>query len=121
MGLLIFTHIPDLASKPPFSFAVVKKVLPELDLFGFVLFVPASVMFLLALQFGGTSYPWNSGVIIGLFLGAGWMATLFAIWEWHMGDRAMFPGSILKQKVALSSAVQVSYYFPCFEVLRITN
>lgn len=94
--------------KPPFSLAVIKKVIPELDLVGFILFVPASVMFLLALQFGGTDYPWDSGVIIGLFLGAGWMISLFIIWEWHMGERAMIPGTIIKERVALASAFQVS-------------
>ncbi|GKT97743.1 MFS multidrug transporter [Colletotrichum tofieldiae] len=70
--LLILIKIPELTVKGPFTLSLVKKTIPEIDLIGFALFTPASTMFLLALQFGGNDYPWNSSVVIGLFCGAGY-------------------------------------------------
>jgi hypothetical protein len=111
LGCLILTKIPDLTTKAPFSLSLVRKVIPELDLIGFALFAPASVMLLLALQFGGNDYPWNSSVIIGLFCGSAVVAIIFGLWEYHVGDKAMIPGSIITQRLAMSSAVQVSHCF----------
>ncbi|KAK9769015.1 putative Major facilitator superfamily domain-containing protein [Seiridium cardinale] len=103
--LLIFCKTPDLTVKPPFSLSLVRETIPELDLVGFALFAPAAVMFLLALQWGGNNYPWNSSVVVGLFVGAGATAILFVLWERHMGERAMLPGSVIKQRIVWSSAV----------------
>ncbi|KAI0877510.1 major facilitator superfamily domain-containing protein [Hypoxylon argillaceum] len=102
--LLILIHIPDNAAKEPFSFALVRKILPKLDLFGFALFAPASTMFLLALQFGAdNNYAWNSSVIIGLFVGAGVTGILFVLWERRVGDIAMIPGAVVKHREVWSS------------------
>jgi hypothetical protein len=63
-------------------------------------------MFLLALQFGsGNAYAWDSATIIGLFVGGGLMAIVFIFWERRMGDRAMLPGSLIKQRIVWVSAV----------------
>jgi len=125
IAILIFlVHIPDLTVKPPFSLALLRKVLPELDLFGFSLFAPAAVMFLLAVQFGGNSHPWGSPTVIGLFCGAGVTAILFVLWEIRRGDRAMIPGSIVKQRIVwastghaaflMASVFVMSYYMPLY-------
>lgn len=103
-GFLCLIQVPDLTEKKKFSMALVREVIPELDLFGFVLLTPAAIMFLLALQFGSEeSYAWDSAVIIGLFCGAGVTAILFGLWERHMGDRAMIPGSLVKQRIVWMS------------------
>lgn len=123
--LLFLVSIPDLTVKPPFSLALVRKVLPELDLFGFALFAPAAVMFLLAIQFGGdNSHSWGSSTVIGLFCGAGVTAILFILWEIRRGDRAMIPGSIVKQRIVWTSTgfsaflmagiFTMSYYLPVY-------
>jgi hypothetical protein len=123
--LLFLVHIPDLTVKAPFSLALLRKVLPELDLFGFALFAPAAVMFLLAIQFGGDgTHPWGSSTVIGLFCGAGVTAILFILWEIRRGDRAMIPGSIAKQRVVWASTgfaaflmagmFVMSYYMPIY-------
>jgi Na+/melibiose symporter-like transporter len=86
--------------------ALVRKVLPELDLVGFSLFAPPAIMFLLALQFGsGNTFAWNSATIIGLFVGAAVLAIIFILWERHMGDRAMLPGSLIKQRRVWASCI----------------
>jgi hypothetical protein len=102
--LLAFTHIPDITVKSTFSIATIRHLLPELDLVGFILFAPAAVMFLLALQLS-SEYHWNSAVIIGLLCGAGVTAILFVLWEMRMGMRAMIPGPILRQRIVLSSVL----------------
>ncbi|ETS86472.1 hypothetical protein PFICI_00300 [Pestalotiopsis fici W106-1] len=105
---LLLIRIPDVTVKDPFGLALVRKALPDLDLVGFSLFAPASVMFLLALQFGSNNaYAWNDSVIIGLFVGAGVTAIIFGYWEWRVGDKAMIPGSLVKQRVIWTSCGQI--------------
>jgi hypothetical protein len=105
-AIFAFINIPESKKKEVFSLSLVRKVIPELDLIGFAIFFPASIMFFLALQFGsGNAYAWDSATIIGLFVGAGLMAIVFVFWERRMGDRAMLPGGLLKQRIVWVSAV----------------
>jgi hypothetical protein len=107
-------HVPDNAKKEPFSLALVRKSIPQLDLIGFAMFVPPSIMFLLALQFGsGNAYAWDSATIIGLFVGAAVGIIIFIFWERYMGDRAMLPGSIIKRRIVWTSCI----YGMCSEQL----
>ena len=65
-------------------------------------------MLLLALQFGsGSTYPWNSSQIIGLFIGAFVTFVLFGLWERHVGNElAMIPGSVAGNRIVWTSSVQ---------------
>lgn len=121
--LLVFISIPEQIPKPK-GLKTVTTVLRQLDLIGFVLFAPAAIMFLLALQYGGSTYPWNSATIIGLFCGAGVTFIIFMIWESRVGDRAMIPYSILTIRTVWASCVTYgflasllicgSYYLPIY-------
>ncbi|KAI4937717.1 hypothetical protein J4E85_000152 [Alternaria conjuncta] len=94
-AIIAFVPIPERTTKPRITLSLVRKIIPDLDLLGFALFVPPSVMLLLALQLGsGGNYAWSSPVIIGLFCGAAACATLFILWERRMGDQAMLPASV---------------------------
>lgn len=107
---LALTHVPEITAKPPFSLALLRRLVPELDLPGFALFTPAAVMFLLALQLGGhDAYAWDSAPILGLFCGAAATAALFVGWEWRVGERAMLPGRMLRQRVVLLAVVQGAF------------
>ncbi|KAF2177954.1 efflux pump protein [Zopfia rhizophila CBS 207.26] len=106
--LLLLLKVPELTAKPQFTLSLVRKMIPELDLIGFFLFAPASIMALLALHFGGNDYLWNSSVVIGLFCGAGATAILFVLWERRMGDRAMIPPSMASQRIVYTSAINGS-------------
>lgn len=77
----------------------------KLDLFGFSLFAPAAIQFLLALEWGGTKHPWGSATVIGLFCGAFGTLLVFLAWEYHMSDGAMIPLSIIRRRVVWSSCV----------------
>lgn len=103
--LLLFLKVPELTPKPQLTLSLVRKTIPELDLIGFTLFAPAAIMALLALYYGGNDYPWDSSVVIGLFVGAGVTAITFALWERRMGDRAMIPPSIVKHRIVWTSVI----------------
>jgi hypothetical protein len=104
---LAFLHCPEQIVKAPFSLALVRRVIPQLDIIGFLLFAPAAILLLLALQFGsGETYAWDSSVIIGLFVGAGVAGVLFLVWEWKAGDVAIIPFSMVKKRIVWASTIQ---------------
>lgn len=123
--IIAFVHIPDQIPKSAYSLALFRKIIPQLDLTGFTLFAPACIMFLLALQFGGDgTHAWSSATVIGLLVGAGVTVSLFAAWEARIGDKAMIPGTLLKNRISLASAAQTvcltttvlvgSYWLPIY-------
>ena len=100
-----------------------------LDPFGFLIFIGSVIMLLLALQWGGATYPWRSSIIVGLFCGFGGMLTAFVFWLRHKGDEAIVPHSLLKQRTVLCSALVAcvgmgslqlcTYYLPIwFQVIK---
>jgi len=62
-------------------------------------------MLLLALQWAGTKFPWNSAQIIGLFCGAGINAIVWLMWNYYKGDAAMIPPSMVRKRTVWSSCV----------------
>jgi MFS family permease len=88
-----------------------KELLHELDLKGFLLFAGFSLMVVLALQWGGTNYSWSSATIIGLFVGCGCALLVFAVQEYRIGDRAMFPWSIVRRTAVWSSGITMFFFF----------
>ena len=99
-------EVPDDPKKEAFSVSLFRKTIRQLDLFGFLLFVPAAVMILLALQFGSeNTFAWDSAMIIGLLVGGVIMMITFICWEWHMGEQAMIPGNVIKPHIVWTSGV----------------
>ncbi|KAI1215167.1 putative MFS multidrug transporter [Annulohypoxylon truncatum] len=99
-------HVPDQTSKPRVSFKLLREIIPDLDLVGFAIFAPAAIMFLLALQFGSSEYPWSSSTVIGLFVGAGVAFPIFLYWEYREGDKAMIPFSMIRKRIVWVSTLQ---------------
>jgi hypothetical protein len=122
-ALLVFIQVPDQIIKPE-GRSVLRTVLKKLDLIGFALFAPAAIQFLLALQYGGNKYSWNSATVIGLFCGAGGTFMVFLAWEYREGDAAMIPFSMVREKAVWSSCLVMlflmamtfcaSYYLPIY-------
>jgi predicted MFS family arabinose efflux permease len=102
---MVFINIPDHIEKPPINAARLRELLPRFDLIGFALFAPASIMLLLALQFGAGDYGWKSPAVIGCFCGAGATALIFVLWEWRAGKDAMIPLEIISRKIIWTSCV----------------
>ncbi|KAL7935658.1 major facilitator superfamily domain-containing protein [Trichoderma chlorosporum] len=89
-----------------------------LDIIGASLFIPAILMALLALQWGGSTYPWKSAKIIGLFLGFGGLCVVFVLWQFYKGEDALLPMSILLNRtVAFSSLTLAFAYGAIFSVV----
>lgn len=70
--------------------------LKGLDGVGFLQLVGAITMLLLALQWGGIRYAWNSPTIIGLFIGAILTTAVFISWQIYMQDDALIPPKLFK-------------------------
>ena len=87
MGIAIFLKNPErLENNKPLG-----ERLKELDFLGAFFLIPAVVCLLLALQWGGTQYAWNSATIIGLFCGFGSLVIIFITVQIKLGERATIP------------------------------
>ncbi|KAF4943258.1 hypothetical protein FGADI_13528 [Fusarium gaditjirri] len=77
----------------------------DLDPLGTICFLPGVVCLLLALQWGGTKYPWSSGKVIGvLALGVVLLAAFIAVQMWK-GDKATVPPRIFRQRTLVSASI----------------
>jgi hypothetical protein len=86
-----------------------KERIKEFDLYGTLVFIPAIICLLLALQWGGTTYPWNSGRIIALFVLFGVFIAIFIGIQFWKQDSATIPPSIMKKR----SMAAASWYTFC--------
>lgn len=110
--LLLFTRIPEQTPKKPFLEVLQKlSLIRDFDIIGFVFFVGASIQLLLGLEFGGSQYAWRSATVIGLLCGAIATFVVFGIWEHHMGEDAMLPGSLIRRRVVWSSSIMFAMIF----------
>lgn len=75
--------------------------LQHLDALGAVTLIAAICCLLLALQWGGTTYPWKSSKVIGLFIGFGLLAIVFGLLQWKLGENATVPLRLLRQRSVL--------------------
>ncbi|KAF7131369.1 hypothetical protein CNMCM5793_004540 [Aspergillus hiratsukae] len=122
-ALLVFTRIPEQREKGR-AVEVLPTFFKTFDILGFVLFAPAAIQLLLALQYGGNQYAWDSSTVIGLFCGAGAMFLIFLGWEQRMGKDAMIPFHVVRNRIVSYScamnmmfsgmALTVSYYLPIY-------
>ena len=89
----------------------------ELDLVGASILVPGIICLLLAVQWGGSTYPWNNSRIIGLFVGAGLLIILFIYSQIRLGDKATLPPRILKQRTVGAAGAFVFFFGAAIFVL----
>ncbi|KAJ7667073.1 putative MFS multidrug transporter [Mycena rosella] len=76
----------------------------QFDPLGTVIFVPSIVCLLLALQWGGSKYPWSDGRIIALFVVFGVLIAAFVGIQIWKQEEATVPPRILKQRSIMSGA-----------------
>lgn len=81
-----------------------------LDLIGAVIFIPAIICLLLALQWGGADYPWSNSRIIGLFVGFGLMIAIFIGVQFWQGDRGTLPPRLFKNRNVLAAMVFAMFF-----------
>ena len=82
-----------------------QKIL-EIDLLGAFFLICAIVCLLLALQWGGSVYPWRDSRVWGCLLGFGLITTVFITLQLYRGDRATIPPRLLlKQRTVAACAL----------------
>ncbi|XXH01448.1 hypothetical protein Hte_007808 [Hypoxylon texense] len=106
--VLLLLRIPEQTPKQN-AVVALRGLHHYLDLVGFVLFAPAVLQLLLALQYGGNQYPWDSSRVIGLFCGSAVTFVVWLFWNRYKGDDALLPHSMLKQRVVWSSGLYQAF------------
>ncbi|KAK3945773.1 putative HC-toxin efflux carrier [Diplogelasinospora grovesii] len=98
---------------------LMEKIL-QLDLLGTAALLPGTVCLLLALQWGGTTHPWNSWRIILLLVLAGVLLLIFVLVQVFKPDTATIPPRIFKQRsiiagfwatICIGSQMMIFVYF----------
>ena len=79
-----------------------KQQLAQLDLLGEFFQLPCIICLLLGLQWGGSTYPWNDGRIIALFVLFGVLFIAFAAVQVWKPETATLPKSILLNRTILA-------------------
>lgn len=121
--LLLFGHIPELEAKPS-PREVLRHLFDRFDLFGAALFAPPCVLLLLAVQWGGVTYPWDSSIIIGMLVGAGVSFLIWFAWNYYRKDLALIPVALMSKRhvwsgclaygLMMSSLICALYYMPLY-------
>ena len=130
IALFFFFNVPETikTDKAGIPLTLRQKV-KKLDLVGCALFIPAIVMLLLALEWGGNKFAWKSATIIGLFIGSVGDFAVFLVWEYFQGDEAMIPFSIFNNRSVVAGCIfaymnmgslgLVPYYLPeWFQIVK---
>ncbi|KAK3116566.1 MFS sugar transporter [Teratosphaeriaceae sp. CCFEE 6253] len=81
-----------------------KAKLEVFDVYGTIIFLPMIVCLLLALQWGGSKYPWHNGKIIALLVLFAVLLIIFAAIQFWKQDNATVPPRVLKQRSVASAA-----------------
>ncbi|CCF36004.1 MFS transporter [Colletotrichum higginsianum] len=93
----------------------IKQKLMEFDVLGLSIFFACMICLLLALQWGGSEYPWNSGPMIGLLVAFGVLLVCFIGVQMWKGDKAALPPRLMKMRnVAFAcfyaACIDAAYY-----------
>ncbi|BGP30880.1 hypothetical protein JCM10296v2_002639 [Rhodotorula toruloides] len=75
-----------------------KEKLKKLDYGGAVLAVAATVLLILPLNCGGTSFPWVSGPVLGCIVASFFAFAIFFVWEWKAARIPVVPPFIVKNQ-----------------------
>lgn len=86
-----------------------KQKILEIDLLGALFLICAIVCLLLALQWGGSIYPWRDSKVWGCLLGFGLLISIFIAQQFRRGDRATIPPRIFGQRTVLCACL-----YSCF-------
>ncbi|TLD14706.1 hypothetical protein PspLS_11089 [Pyricularia sp. CBS 133598] len=101
----------------------------QFDPVGTVVFMPAIISLLLALQWAGTEYKWSDVRIITLLSLFGVLMTIWLVLQWWQDERATVPPRIVKQRSVWAASLYAftggaaflssSYYIPIwFQVVQ---
>ncbi|KAL5319175.1 hypothetical protein ACEPPN_012224 [Leptodophora sp. 'Broadleaf-Isolate-01'] len=96
IGIIVFM-VSDFKHKNAEDLTIMQR-LAKFDIYGTLAFVPCVVSLLLALQWGGTKFAWNSATIIALFATSFILLIAFVGIQIWKKDNATLPPRVLKQR-----------------------
>ncbi|KAL2849594.1 major facilitator superfamily domain-containing protein [Aspergillus pseudoustus] len=102
-GCIIFL-IPAFAGSDKGQTGFMNQV-KQMDVPGTLCLLPGVVCLLLALQWGGTKYPWGNGRIIALLVLAGVLLITFTVIQYFSGDRATVPKRVFGNRNVWGAAL----------------
>ncbi|KAH7253392.1 major facilitator superfamily domain-containing protein [Fusarium solani] len=82
----------------------------QMDLVGACILVGATLCYLLALQYGGQSLPWDDKTVIGLLVGFVTIGAAFVGWESRLDERAMIVPRLFKKR-AIGMSTMFIFFF----------
>lgn len=89
-----------------------------MDLSGTFIIMAGVVCYLLALQWAGTTKTWGDPDVIGTLVGFGLLMILFLANEYYMGDRALVPRRLLRNRNIATGCFYVVFLFgPMFMLI----
>ncbi|MCJ1382751.1 hypothetical protein MMC17_005864 [Xylographa soralifera] len=119
--LLLFLRVPKHIKPTP---ATWKEILLQFDLPGFSLVLASLVCFILALQWGGQTKPWNNGSVIATLVLWIFFNIIFVVVESFQGAHAIVPLRLVKPRVTWSNVLwsfisnsvlyQALFYLPIY-------
>ena len=86
-----------------------KQKILEIDLLGAAFLICSIICLLLALQWGGTTYPWRNSKVWGCLLGFGLLIIIFIALQFRRGDRGTIPPRIFGQRTVLFACLYSSF------------
>lgn len=110
------------SNKPLQAHSSWQEQVKNFDLIGSFFLIPGVISLLLALEWGGSRYPWSNGRIIGLFVVFGVLMPIFIGIQFWQKDRATVPIRLMKNRsvwgglwysVCLSAVLLVFTYYVC--------
>ncbi|KAL2830522.1 major facilitator superfamily domain-containing protein [Aspergillus cavernicola] len=118
---VIIFFIPSFAGSAKSQSGLMNQI-KQMDVPGTICLLPGVICLLLALQWGGSKYPWKDGRIIALLVLAGVLAIIFIVIQYFSGDRATVPkrvfgnrnvwGAALFGSGVTASFFLILYYIP---------
>ena len=112
--ILFYFHTPPHAKQTDAS--LLEKI-HQMDLLGTFLLLGCVVCYILAVQYGGATYSWDSSIVVGLIVGFVVIATAFVILEILLKERAMMPPRIMKNPAVVSSSLFAFFFFGSYFTL----
>ncbi|KAI9016252.1 major facilitator superfamily domain-containing protein [Phycomyces nitens] len=91
--------------------------LAQLDIGGMGLWIAGIVCLVLALSWGGTTYAWNSSVVLSLLCVSGVLLVVFCAWEYKWAADPIIPHTIFTNRSTVLILIAAFAYGGCFQSL----
>ncbi|ORY56621.1 major facilitator superfamily domain-containing protein [Pseudomassariella vexata] len=114
LAIFLFFKTPSAAR--PQEATLLEKIL-QMDIVGACIMMGAVISYILALQWGGQTKPWNSPDVIGLLVGFGVILILFGIWEYTQGERSMIAPRLFGKRNVFVPSIYILWFDGAYFVL----